>query len=704
MATIAVGKKVAKFGKMKQIGGWLEKGKNLKIILSLFILASIIIRYLLASFNSSAPSMIMDEALYFSISRSLFSSAEVLLRGQSVVYEYLLYPLLISPLHALPSSVNIFRAIQFFNAIAISLAAIPAYLLAKKITGFKTKGLLVGIIVLCLPDMVMVRHIMSESIVYPLMLTLFYFFFLAIEDKRPKYALICGILTFLLHITKPGPIVIGLAFVGLFIILFIREKKRERLLEAIYFVGIFVVLFAGYRLFLRFGLGVDLAAAGYYDQQMQPLTRLNIINALNGALVYSLYLPAAFLVLPLLLPLFSAKRLSSPNRLFLSGLSASLLLYLGVIIWTIYIGEMTKDPFATRIHTRYLAMYLPVLFAFCLTEDLVGVKVKPGLIAACTGIAVGWLLLAGKTSGSGVIHSVDAHLLSAFLLQSPLNGHVWMPIIWIGITAYFLYSINQRGFQKKDMTSFSLILLLVLLVSNLSSYALDSYNSNLLYIDEAREAKSLAGNNANYLTKDGQLYWEPSMVIDMAYRGSAAIVSFEDAIEGIDTANKIQSLVPKKPAKFHKAADDKAAANIILNPQLLQNMVIDKSASLEYTANKAYAVITPGAGKGWLHSALYGFNNGWVKEGSSFSLYDPGILSFKEVYLQLQTRAGEGSAKLQLSCGAETREITLSDTLAWYGVYFPVDAQNQPMTITFAASGANVYVKTYLIRGENRKF
>ncbi|MDR2713075.1 MAG: hypothetical protein LBB91_08185, partial [Clostridiales bacterium] len=442
--------------------------------------------------------------------------------------------------------------------------------------------------------------------------------------------------------------------------------------------------------------------AGYYDQQMQPLTWLNIMNALNGALVYCLYLPAAFLVLPLLLPLFSAKRLSLPNRLFFHGLFASLLLYAGVIIWTIYIGEMTEDPFATRIHTRYLAMYLPVLFAFCLTEDLTDAKAKPGLIAASTGIAVGWLLLAGKASISGVTHSVDAHLLSAFLLRTPINGHVWMPIIWIGITAYFLYSINLRGFKKRDMASFSVILLLVLLVSNISSYALDSYNTNMLYIDEGREAKSLAGDDAVYLTKGGQLFWEASMVIDMAYRGSAGIVSFEDALEGIGASDRVQRSTSGKPDRFYQASDPQPTANIIINPKLLQNMVIDKSASLEYTANKAYAVITPEAGQNWLHSALYGFNNGWVKEGSCFGLYDPGILSCKEVYLQLHARAGEGSAKLQLSCGLETREITLSDALAWYGVYFPVKDQNQPMTITFAKSGANLYVETYLIRGENR--
>jgi len=676
---------------------WAERYKGL--ILCLMIIVSVIIRYLLAAANSSAPSIIMDEALYFSISHSLVDSGKVLLRGQPVIYEYILYPLIIAPFHDLPAAVNIFRGIQFFNAVAISLASIPAFLITKKLTGSAAKGLFIAAFVLCMPDLIMVRHIMSESVVYPLTLVLFYFFLLSTEDKRPKLAVLCGLLTFLLHITKPGLIVIGVVIAAVFIFLAVSGRNRERLMQAVYTVGTFVVLFVIYKLILHFGLGVNPYAAGYYDHQLPQISWENILNAMNGALVYALYVPAAFMVLPLLLPLSQVRRMEPSRRAFILGVFVALVLHICVIIWTIYIGEMTDDPFVTRIHTRYLAMYFPVFLAFLLTDDMLKAKARPGLIAAFAALASGWLLLADRAIVSGDIFSVDTQLLSAFMTQSPLNGRVWMLLIWITATVYFLYRIKSGGLKKRDIKAFSALVIIVMLITNISGYNFDSHNKNITVADDAREARVLANSDAIYLTAAGQLFWEKSMAIDMAYRGSADIVVYEDAVKGTGISGIMHAFISEKLDYSLSASQIDPAASVIVNSDLMSRMVVDATASLEYTSNNTYAVITPKAGRGWIHSGLYGFNNGWVQNGSGFYLYDTDVISCSDVYLQLYARSGEGNSVLVLSYGEQAQTINLTDTLTWVGAYFTVQDYTQPVNITFLNIGSNIYIETYLVEG-----
>jgi len=649
--------------------------KNTWLVLGLMITASVIIRYILASINSSAPSIMMNEALYLSVSRSLFDSGNVLLRGNTVAYRYLLYPSLISLLHMLPSSVSIFRGIQFFNAIAISLTAIPGYLLAQKITGSSSKGLFVALLILCMPDMVMVRYIMGESIAYPLMLTLFYFFFLSIENKKKRNAIACGVLAFLLQITQSGFIAIGFTIFVMFLIFWRTERSTARLMQAICGGGIFAILFGIYMYVLHFILGVDISAPGYFANQLPSFNWDNIVIALNGALLYALFVPAAFMVLPIVIPLLTAWRYTGPKCIVLIGLLISMALHIIIIIWTIYVGETTGDPFSTRIHTRHLAMYLPIFVSFLLSEDILEMKIEPGLATACVGLAAGWLLLSARPFASGAVFSVDAHLLSAFLTQSPLNGRVWMPIIWIMVMLYFITAIAKRGLKKEDTVAFSAILLAVMLISNVSSYTFSSRNSNMDFKNDAHEAAAFTGMGTVYVTHTGQLFGEASMAIDIAYRGAIEIISFDDAMSGT------------------------LANTIVINPELLYYMVVDAWAEIRHTTNNRYSIIIPHPGRNWVHSALHNFNNRWVQEGSRFTVYDSDILSSSLVHLQLQARAGEGTADLYLTYGDQIHMITLTDTLEWIDVYFEINNHGRPMSIFFSNSRGNIFINTYLVQG-----
>ena len=75
-----------------------------------------------------------DESLYWNLERSLYAGSEVALRGQPLTYDILLYPLILLPLLELPSSVDLFRAVQALNTILMNAAVFPAFALALRVT------------------------------------------------------------------------------------------------------------------------------------------------------------------------------------------------------------------------------------------------------------------------------------------------------------------------------------------------------------------------------------------------------------------------------------------------------------------------------------------------------------------------------------------------------------------------------------------
>jgi len=147
-----------------------------------------------------------DEALYLHLSRSIFDGEGLLMRGQPVRYEYILYSLLLSPLHLLPDGINFFRAVQFVICLMMCSAVYPAFLIGHKITGSKKRALIVALITLTLPDFVLINHAMVESLVTPLILWTFYSFIVLIEKKAFSVRLSAGntILCFLLYAAKPA--------------------------------------------------------------------------------------------------------------------------------------------------------------------------------------------------------------------------------------------------------------------------------------------------------------------------------------------------------------------------------------------------------------------------------------------------------------------------------------------------------------------
>ena len=81
-----------------------------------------------------------------------------------------LYPVLISPAYALFDSLtDAYAAVKVINSLAMSLAAIPTYLIARRVAGHVAR-LLAALLAVALPSLVYTATVMTENLYYPLAL------------------------------------------------------------------------------------------------------------------------------------------------------------------------------------------------------------------------------------------------------------------------------------------------------------------------------------------------------------------------------------------------------------------------------------------------------------------------------------------------------------------------------------------------------
>ena len=669
-------------------------------LLILWILATII-RFIIALSTSGNPSIMPDEELYLQISNSLANGGQVLFRGQPVRYEYLLYPFILIPLQWLPAGINIFRSIQLLNCLLMNAAVFPAFYLGKQITKNREKGFLIAILAIIAPDLIMVNHIMSDGLMYLLILTFIYVGYKALFNNENKYGILCGLMTFLIFATKPGPAIIGVVFFIAMIIVAAKNKDRKKFTQLACFLITFAILFIVYKLIIHGMLGVDLSQTGVYVEQIKEFSFTNILQTLNGLLVYAIYLPFAFMIIPLVLPLTHIKSFTKENKTLLITVLVSMAAIVVGIVYGIYLDELTADPFATRIHIRYVAAFLPILFAFCLSPEMKKARVKISLLIGSIGIAIGVILLAGKNIYSGRHYPVDSLLLSPLIQDGVLSGRVWVPLIILMFAGIMIARIAQNGFKIKEQRIFLIFISCYMILCNIPGYNLNMHNVDKLLTTEAISAKEIAGDDVLYIAPDLQAQWPAATSLDVQYKGGLKVVEFDDLIGNLVKNNGVLTdFIPKDYWRTKSVNTLSVPNKLILPSELMYRMRLNESVGYEVSQDNTYAIITPTqSGTPLLHSALSGFNQNWVQEGSRFTLYDQTTLSTGKIKFQFQARAGVGNAWLTLSVdGLDPINFYLSDQLGWYETEIAVTDPTSPLVVNFSMYNVNIYIETYLVQ------
>jgi hypothetical protein len=650
--------------------------------------------------TSVTPSIMPDESLYFQLSDSLAEKGQVLFRGQPINYSYITYSILLVPLHWLGNSVNIFRAAQFLNAMIMSAAVFPAYCLGKQITKSSSHALLIAIAALIVPDMVMINHIMSDVLTYPLiLLTLVYVNKMLEDSKKIKYTIAVGALSFLLYTVKPGYVAIGGAVILVLCLLAWHERDKSKLFAALITGAAMLTLFFAWRFFLAEILKMDLSLESLYASQTAPFGFESIKKLLSGLLVYSIYIPVAFLLIPVILPISNFRLFSKQNKQsFIITLASMIFIVIGTI-YIIYINEFTGDPYATRIHLRYVAAFFPVLLAYSLAPEMKQAKFNLAAAAGTAGVVGGFFLIKNFDVYSCRSYPVDAMLISYYTTDSIFfNGKFLVPLFClVFFTAISLY-VYKHGFTKRAESAFLVTMAAVFIVNAAFGYNLNEHSMDKRYTADAKEAWEMVdGSKVLMVTGDKTIFWQPVIAMDIASRGAVPAVEFDDAVANLKVGSSMQAFLPKDYWMSVSANEIAAPEKIILTPDLFNTGVLNSAATVTYTKNGLYAIITPPADDSWLHSALSGFDGGWVQNGSRFTLYDKTLLSGGTVVIKIYARAGEGSSTLTYKYNEYSYSCELTDTMNWYSVAVNVIDPSVPLTLYFENSNGNVYIETYLV-------
>jgi 4-amino-4-deoxy-L-arabinose transferase-like glycosyltransferase len=118
-----------------------------------------------------APFIMVDELIYAELARSIAEEGDLFVRGVPASGYSVVYPLLISPAYVLfEGLVDAYAAVKTINALVMSLAAVPAYLLARRVLGTGL-SLVAAVFSVALPSLVYTGTVMTENAFYPVFLT-----------------------------------------------------------------------------------------------------------------------------------------------------------------------------------------------------------------------------------------------------------------------------------------------------------------------------------------------------------------------------------------------------------------------------------------------------------------------------------------------------------------------------------------------------
>jgi hypothetical protein len=121
--------------------------------------------YAVEAWVRKTPWVFTDELEWTQISRSLADTGHAARRTEPIYFKSL-YPYLIAPLWWIQSTGTAYAAIKYLNAIVMTSAAIPSYLLARMLVS-RRAALVVALLSVAIPGMFYASSLIPEVLAYP---------------------------------------------------------------------------------------------------------------------------------------------------------------------------------------------------------------------------------------------------------------------------------------------------------------------------------------------------------------------------------------------------------------------------------------------------------------------------------------------------------------------------------------------------------
>ena len=280
-----------------------------------------------------SPRIYFDELVYMELGQNIWLNGRLSIYHTAVNFSKILYPVVLSPFYAISDPELRINAILVFNALLVSSALIPGYLLAKRILHRYWQVNAAVLILALSPNMGFAFSYMAENLYIPVSMWAYYLAFQALgrtKDNKPYRVYLLGFFCFLLYLTKEA----GSAFLGAVVILFIyriaAEKGNRR--GIVWSFGRFVLSFLLPFLAVRLTVlgGTTYTYAGQVSLALLPEAGI-VRYGLKAALIMAVYFTAAWLSIPVV---FSVSRFRSldadKKRLLVLGIGHAVCLSLGV--------------------------------------------------------------------------------------------------------------------------------------------------------------------------------------------------------------------------------------------------------------------------------------------------------------------------------------------------------------------------------------
>jgi Dolichyl-phosphate-mannose-protein mannosyltransferase len=365
------------------------------------VLLSMAVRIVLASFIP-VPWLIPDELVYSGLARSFAATGEFLFRGEPFSPWAFgpLYPMAIAPAFRLaPSMVDAYFAVRVLNCALMSSAAVPAYLLARRVLDRRT-ALIAATFAVFIPAGVYTARVGVESMAYPAFLWAALAVVSLLERPHWKRELLALGAILAAASTRAQLVVLFPALVLSVLLLAVAgEGERDRTLKAIRArLAAFPLMFAtvgalavAMAVFMSLGVPVS-ELVGSRDEVTAGASALAVLKSFvlhMGVLdLYVGILPFAALAI-LFGKSFGADVRPELRAFCIFTTSASVLsaAVAARYLVGVYEGPYAHEPGFLRVYDRYVFYVVPLLVIAFLAWTRMGLP-RPR-VALVAGIAAG---------------------------------------------------------------------------------------------------------------------------------------------------------------------------------------------------------------------------------------------------------------------------------------------------------------------------
>jgi hypothetical protein len=138
-------------------------------VLASLVAISVFVR-LLVGWLRPTPIYLGDEYLYAALGRSIAESGLPTVRGEAADFPALLQPIVTAPAWLVHDVGTAYHLVQGLGALAMSLAALPVYWLARRLDLSAKLSVGLAALALALPDLIYAGWVLAEPFAYPLVL------------------------------------------------------------------------------------------------------------------------------------------------------------------------------------------------------------------------------------------------------------------------------------------------------------------------------------------------------------------------------------------------------------------------------------------------------------------------------------------------------------------------------------------------------